>query len=172
MKYELIQLKKSIETDVCNSVYKHYVSFFESLVRGREFADYEDYVIEYNPIKGNITRNKLIKWFNTTLENDEKKYGEIHPEIQIFDCIGTIKPVLKDMNYSKYISDKFVLEFDEDKHKYTGYIMFYNPNGNVNPVNKYIYVSEMNWCNEGPTFYIQDLIDCLTNAIFNYLIKV
>ena len=172
MKAELIELKKSIEKSVCNSVYIYYVSFFESLAQGQEYADYEDYVIEYTPIKGDITRNILIKWFNTTLENDEKKHGEIHPELQIFDCIGSIKPVLKDMNYSKYISDKFVLEFDEDKHKYTGYIMFYNPNGNVNNVNKYIYVCEMNWCNNGLTFYIQDLIDCLTNAIFNYLIKI
>lgn len=171
MKYELIKLKKSIEKDVCESVYKHYVSFFESL-KGPEFEEYEDYIIEYEPIKGGITRNKLIKWFNTTLEADEKKYNDIHPEIQVYDCIGSIKPILKDLNYSKYITDKFVLEFDEDKERYIGYIMFYNPNGNVNAVNKYIYVSEMNWCNDGPTFYIQDLIDCLTNAIFNYLIKV
>ena len=78
---------------------------------------------------------------------------------------------MKDLDYPN-IADKFVLEYDEDKEHYTGYIMFYNPNGNVNAVNKYIYVSEINWCNDGPTFYIQDLIDCLTNAIFNNLIKI
>lgn len=171
MKYELIQLKKGIEKDVCNSIYKHYVSFFESL-KGPEFEEYEDYIIEYEPIKGSITRNKLIKWFNTTLEVDEKKHNDTHPEILVYDCIGSIKPILKDLNYSKYIADKFVLEYDKDKERYTGYIMFYNPNGNVNAVNKYIYVSEMDWCHCGQTFYIQDLIDCLTNAIFNYLIKI
>lgn len=170
MKYELIKLKKSIEKDVCESVYKHYVSFFESL-KGPEFEEYEDYIIEYKPIKGSITRNKLIKWFNTTLEADEKKHNDTHPEIVVYDCIRAIKPILKDLDYP-YIADKFVLEYDEDKECYTGYIMFYNPNGNINAVNKYIYVSEMNCCNDGPTFYIQDLIDCLTNAIFNYLIKV
>ena len=171
MKYELIQLKKGIEKDVCESVYKHYVSFFESL-KVCESNGYDDYIIEYEPIRGSITRNKLIKWFNTTLEADEKKHNDTHPEIQAYNCIGSIKPILKDLNYSKYIGNKLVLEYDKDNEHYTGYIMFYNPNGNVNAVNKYIYVSEMDWCCCGQTFYIQDLIDCLTNAIFNYLIKI
>lgn len=171
MKYELIQLKKGIEKDVCKSVYKHYVSFFESL-KVCESDVYDDYIIEYEPIRGSITRNKLIKWFNATLEADEKKHNDTHSEIQAYNCIGSIKPILKDLNYSKYIANKLVLEYDKDKEHYTAYIMFYNPNGNVNAVNKYIYVSEMDWCCCGQTFYIQDLIDCLTNAIFNYLIKI
>ena len=167
MEIKLVDLKRSVEKSVCQSVYKYFIRKFESL----KDNEHTDYIIEYNPIKGDITRNKLIEWFNITLENDEKKNGDVHPEVLINDCFGAIKPILKDMNYSKYISDKFVLEYDEDTDKYTGYIMFYNPNGNVNPINKYIYVSEVNYCYDGPTFYIQDLIDCLINTIFNYLLK-
>lgn len=167
MDVKLVDLKRTIEKSVCKSVYTYYIAKFESF----KDNEHHDYMIEYNQIKGDITRNKVIKWFNTTLENDEKKNGDVHPEVLINDCFGTIKPILKDMNYSKYISDKFVLEYDEDTDKYIGYIMFYNTNGNVNPINKYIYVSEVNYCYDGPTFYIQDLIDCLTNAIFNFLIK-
>ena len=103
MQAKLIRLKKSIEKDVCESVYKHYISFFESL-KGPEFDEYKDYIIEYEPINGGITRNKLIKWFNTTLEADEQKHDDIHPEIQVYDCIpfSLIETYFEGFGLSKY----------------------------------------------------------------------
>lgn len=53
MKTKIITLRKSIELDVCNAAYQVYIELF----------DKEN--IEYEPIKGKITRNKLIKWFES-----------------------------------------------------------------------------------------------------------
>lgn len=79
------------------------------------------------------------------------------------------------LGFGKYIKVKYetVQEFeffepDEGTNDLT-YILFFNPNGNVNPNNKYIYTTEVKgvFC-----IYMKDLIEMSTNAIFNYLIKI
>lgn len=156
MKYELIQLKKGIEKDVCNAAYQIYIELFNK----------EN--IEYEPIKGKITRNKLIKWFESINFSN-------HPYISQNTCDYVFADIFSYLGYGKYIKVKYetVQEFeffepDEGPNDLT-YILFFNPNGNVNPNNKYIYTTEVKgaFC-----VYMKDLVEFLTNAILNYLIKV
>ena len=156
MQAEIITLKKSVELDVCNAAYQIYIELFNK----------EN--IEYEPIKGKITKNKLIKWFEG-IDSIE------HPWISEHTCDYMFNDVFSYLGFGKYINVKYetVQEFeffepDEGTNDLT-YILFFNPNGNVNPNNKYIYTTEVKgaFC-----IYMKDLIEMSTNAIFNYLIKI
>jgi hypothetical protein len=154
MKAEIITLKKSVELDVCNAAYQIYIEIFKK----------EN--IEYEPIKGKITKNKLIKWFEGI------NFIE-HSYINKNTCDYVFNDVFSYLGYSKYIKVKYetisdVDNFDIGFNDLT-YILFFNPNSNVNPNNKYIYTTEVSG-----TFliYMKDLIEISTNVILNYLIKI
>jgi hypothetical protein len=156
MQAEIIALKKSVELDVCNAAYQIYIELFNK----------EN--IEYEPIKGKITKNKVIKWFES-IDNID------HPWISEHTCDYMFDDVFSYLGFGKYIKVKYetVTEVDDfdfhDSFNDLTYIFFINPNGNVNPNNKYIYTTEVSgaFC-----IYMKDLIEMSTNAILNYLIKV
>jgi hypothetical protein len=156
MQAEIITLKKSVELDVCNAAYQIYIELFNK----------EN--IEYEPIKGKITKNKVIKWFES-IDNID------HPWISEHTCDYMFDDVFSYLGFGKYIKVKYetVTEVDDfdfhDSFNDLTYIFFINPNGNVNPNNKYIYTTEVKgaFC-----IYMKDLIEMSTNAILNYLIKV
>lgn len=154
MQAEIITLKKSVELDVCNAAYQIYIELFNK----------EN--IEYEPIKGKITKNKLIKWFEG-INFIEHSYINKNTYDYVFNDVFSY------LGYSKYIKVKYetisdVDNFDIGFNDLT-YILFFNPNGNVNPNNKYIYTTEVSgaFC-----IYMKDLIEIITNAILNYLIKI
>lgn len=156
MQAEIIALKKAVELDVCNAAYQIYIELFNK----------EN--IEYEPIKGKITKNKVIKWFES-IDNID------HPWISEHTCDYMFDDVFSYLGFGKYIKVKYetVTEVDDfdfhDSFNDLTYIFFINPNGNVNPNNKYIYTTEVSgvFC-----IYMKDLIEMSTNAILNYLIKV
>ena len=111
--------------------------------------------IEYEPLKGKITKNKVIKWFEGIDSID-------HPWISEHTCDYMFNDVFSYLGFGKYIKVKYetVQEFeffepDEGMNDLT-YILFFNPNGNVNPNNKYIYTTEVTgaFC-----IYMKDLIE-------------
>ena len=84
MQAEIITLKKSIELDVCNAAYQVYIELFNK----------EN--IEYEQIKGKITRNKLIKWFESINFNN-------HPYISHNTCDYVFGDIISYLGYGKYI---------------------------------------------------------------------